>query len=248
MQKSYAQILKSSALIGGISVVVILIGIVRTKLMAGLLGSAGFGVLGLYNATIDLVVAVAGMGISSSGVRQIAEAASCGDDGRIARTTTILRRTAIMLKRAAGRHFSSGVFATGLAADIPEMPTTPGRLPFYPSLCCSSCSPAVRSALIEGTRRIADLARMGVLGSLLATCFGIPIAWLLREKRCCALSRLRRSDVASRVLVVCPQDRDQICQDDGLAGPWRDCRSPATRLRLHGERLLDGQRQPTPCA
>ena len=49
-EKSYSQILKSTALVGGSSVVNIAMGIVRTKAMAMLLGPAGFGLAGLYMA------------------------------------------------------------------------------------------------------------------------------------------------------------------------------------------------------
>jgi antigen flippase len=179
MQKSYAQILKSSALIGGTSVIVILIGIVRTKVIAVLLGSAGFGVLGLYSATIDLVVSVVGMGISSSGVRQIAEAASCGDDDRIARTTTILRRTAIVLGLL-GSIFMV-VFARQISLLTFGSDDHAWAIALLSFAVLFQLIAGGQSALIQGTRRIADLARMGVLGSLLATCVGIPVAWLLRE-------------------------------------------------------------------
>src|SRR5207342_1538364 len=39
-----------------------------------------------------------------------------------------------------------------------------------------------QGALIQGTRRIGDLARMGVIGALLGALAGIPIAWFLREE------------------------------------------------------------------
>src|SRR5688572_28843598 len=97
MQKSHTQILKSSALIGGSSVLVIAIGIVRTKLMAVLLGAGGFGLMGLFSSIVDVVVALAGMGINSSGVRQIAQAASTGEELSIARTAAVLRRVAVVL-------------------------------------------------------------------------------------------------------------------------------------------------------
>src|SRR5262245_22520875 len=88
---SYGQILKSSALIGGASTLNIAIGIVRTKAMAVLLGPAGFGLLGVYASIIDLAVSVAGLGVASSGVRQIAVSVASGDNRRIASTATILR-------------------------------------------------------------------------------------------------------------------------------------------------------------
>src|ERR1700741_230585 len=94
---SYGQILKSSALIGGSQVANIAMGIVRTKAMAMLLGPAGFGLFGLYGSIASLTQSVAGMGINSSGVRQIAEASGSGDQPRIRQTTAVLRRTSIVL-------------------------------------------------------------------------------------------------------------------------------------------------------
>src|SRR6266702_1746070 len=94
---TYGQILESSALIGGSSVLNIAIGIVRTKAMAMLLGPAGFGLFGLYGSIANLTQSIAGMGINSSGVRQIAEAAGSGDNARIAQTAAVLRRTSIVL-------------------------------------------------------------------------------------------------------------------------------------------------------
>src|SRR6201993_2954236 len=88
---TYGQILKSSALIGGSSVLNVAIGILRTKVMAILLGPAGVGLVGLYSSITDLTQSVAGMGVNSSGVRQIAEAVGSGDKERIALTAGVLR-------------------------------------------------------------------------------------------------------------------------------------------------------------
>src|ERR1700754_2120152 len=81
-QQSYLQILKTTALIGGSSVITILFSIVRNKAMAVLLGPQGVGLLGLFNSIADLAQTIAGMGIQDSGVRQIAEAAGSGDAQR----------------------------------------------------------------------------------------------------------------------------------------------------------------------
>src|SRR5438477_507685 len=94
---TYGEILRSSALIGGASALTVVIGIVRVKAMAVLLGPAGVGLFGLYNSIADLTRNVAAMGINSSGVRQIAEAVGTGDAERIAQTVTVLLRTTIVL-------------------------------------------------------------------------------------------------------------------------------------------------------
>src|SRR5438093_8302115 len=51
---TYGQILKSSALIGGSSVINIAVSVVRAKAMAWLLGPAGVGLVGLYSSILDL--------------------------------------------------------------------------------------------------------------------------------------------------------------------------------------------------
>jgi hypothetical protein len=77
-KSSYGQILKSSALIGGSSVINIMLGMVRTKVMAVLLGLGGIGLMGMYNSIVDTARTLSGMGMGSSGIRQIAEAAGNG--------------------------------------------------------------------------------------------------------------------------------------------------------------------------
>src|SRR5262245_40292343 len=94
---SYGQILKSSALIGGSSLLAIAFGILRVKATALLLGPTGVGLTGLYGSILDLAQNIAGMCISTGGVRQIAEAVGSGDAARVARTATVLGRTALLL-------------------------------------------------------------------------------------------------------------------------------------------------------
>src|SRR4051812_45676980 len=94
-QNSYGRILKPSAVIGGSTALNMFFGIARTKAMALLLGPSGVGLLGIYSSISDLVRSVAGLGINSSGVRQIAESVGSGDRARISCTVRTLRRVAI---------------------------------------------------------------------------------------------------------------------------------------------------------
>lgn len=179
-EHTYGQILKSSALIGGSSVLNIGIGIVRTKVMAILLGPAGFGLMSLYGSILDLALSVAAMGINSSGVRQIAEAASSGDNQRIARTAVVLRRTALVL---------GTLGAVVLAAFSPQISTATfgsdrhaGAVALLAlALFCRVVADS-RGALIQGMRRIADLASMGVLGALLGAVVSIALVYALGEE------------------------------------------------------------------
>ena len=177
---TYGQILKASALIGGSSVLNIAIGIVRTKAMAVLLGPGGFGLFGLYGSIASLSQCIAGMGINSSGVRQIAHAIGTDDSERIALTTIVLRRTSILL----------GVLGAVLVVVFSRQISSLTFGSEHHATAISLLSLAVlfqlvsngQGALIQGMRNILDLAKMGVLGALYGTIISIPMVYFLREK------------------------------------------------------------------
>jgi antigen flippase len=177
--EGYAQILRSTALIGGSSAINVAIGIFRTKAMALLLGPAGFGLLGLFSSVADVVQSLAGMGIQSSGVRQIAEAVGSNDTIRIGRTVTVLRRVAILFGALGGavlivfaRPISQLTFGdTSHVAGVALMATV---------VFLREVSVA-QGALIQGMRRIGDLARISVLGALFGLLTGVPIIYWLRD-------------------------------------------------------------------
>jgi PST family polysaccharide transporter len=179
-QHTYGRILKSSALIGGSSVLSIAIGIVRTKAMAVLLGPSGIGLMGLYSSVADLAQSIAGMGINSSGVRQIAEAVGSGETERIARTVVVLRRISVFLG-------TLGALLL-IAFSKPVSMATFGSDQYAGGLILLSLAVLFRSvtagqgALIQGMRRISDMAKMGVLGALFGTVISIPLVYFLREK------------------------------------------------------------------
>ena len=180
VKHTYGQILKSSALIGGSSVVSILIGIVRTKAMALLLGPEGFGLMGMYGSIANLAQSIAGMGINSSGVRQVAEAVGSGETERIARTAVVLRRTSVFLGILGAIFlvaFSSQVSTLTFGDDQHAAAVGLLSLAVFFSLVSGG-----HGALIQGMRRIADLARMGILGSFFGLLISIPLVYFLREK------------------------------------------------------------------
>ena len=178
-QSSYGQILKSSALVGGSSAMNTVIGIVRTKALAVLLGPAGFGLFGLYGSIASLTQSVAGIGINSSGVRQIAAAVASDDGERIAQTTVVLRRTSVFL----------GMLGAGLLAMFSRQVSrlTFGTEQHTGAVCLLSIAVLFQlisggqGALIQGMRRIADLAKMSVLGALFGTLISVPMVYFLRE-------------------------------------------------------------------
>ena len=120
------------------------------------------------------------MGINSSGVRQIAAAVSTGDDAVISRTVLILRRVSLVLGLAGAGGLI--VFRRQISTLTFASPTHGGQIALLSIAVFLTLVSGGQAALIQGTRRIADLAQMQVLGAVFGTVLGIPLVYFLRER------------------------------------------------------------------
>jgi len=172
---SHVEALKSTSIIGGSTVITILIRMVRTKVLAILLGPGGVGLEAIYDSVISVSRTAVDLGISSSGVRQIASAVGCGSQPVIASTVFTLRRVclvlgiigavALFLAREPISRLAFGnadhAFAIGLLSVILLFGAVNGG----------------QGALLQGTRRIGDLAKMNIFGTLAGAILSIPIVY-----------------------------------------------------------------------
>lgn len=176
---SYGQILKSTALIGATSVLNIAVGIARSKAVALILGPSGVGLNGMYMSITGLTESIAGMGINSSGVRQIALAAGSDDAVRIGKTAAVLRRTSLVLG------LLGALVLIALSRQISMI--TFGQTKQTLAVCILGVSVLFRlvsagqGALLQGLRRISILARAGVLSSVCGGMLTIPLVYFFRD-------------------------------------------------------------------
>jgi PST family polysaccharide transporter len=177
---TYGQILKSSVLIGSSRVFTIGTGLVRSKVVALLLGPSGFGLMGLYASIVQVTQSVAGMGVNSSGVREIAAAAGTGEAEKVARTAAVLRRTSLVLG------LLGATLLAVLARPIAELTFGSGEHAGAVALLSLTVFFGAvnggHAALVQGLRRIADLARMTALGSLSGAVATVVLVSLFRER------------------------------------------------------------------
>ena len=177
---SFRGILKSSAVIGASSLVNVGVGALRTKAMAVLLGPAGIGLMGAFTMILDLARNLAQMGMTGSGVRQIAEAASSDDARRLAVTALVLRRVTLVcaLLGAVVLAASSRAVST-LTFGNDEHATAIAMLSVALFLGVLAGG---QGALLQGTRRVAELAKINVFGSLLGAVAAVAIVYLAAER------------------------------------------------------------------
>jgi len=168
---SYRQILHSSSIIGGASVINIGVGLLRIKVAAVLLGPAGVGLIGLLTNLAGTASAVAGLGVGNIGTRQIAEAAGRDDAVALAAARRALFWGSLVLALLGAAVFWSirDVLAMQVLGDA-ALASEVGWLAVVVGLTVAAAS---QTALLNGMRQIGDLAWVTVLSALLSTLLGI---------------------------------------------------------------------------
>lgn len=89
---AYRRIFKATSLFGGVQIYQILIELIKSKFIALLLGPTGVGIQGLYTSAISLIQQATSCGLSTSAIRNVAEANESDDKTRIGFVVTALRR------------------------------------------------------------------------------------------------------------------------------------------------------------
>lgn len=172
---SYHRILRSTSIIGGASFVNIAIGVLRTKVLAVLLGPTGMGLASLYTGLMGTASTVAIMGLGTVGTRQIAEAYSKDD----ARAAMVARRALLwgtMFLAVAGGMLVWSLRSV-LAVHALGNASYSGAVGWLSIGVALSVAGASQGALIQGMRRIGDIARLNVFGSAISTALGIGLLW-----------------------------------------------------------------------
>ncbi|MBU1365484.1 MAG: O-antigen translocase [Gammaproteobacteria bacterium] len=166
-ESNYTQILKSSVIIGGAVGINLLLGAVRTKFAALLIGTAGVGLLTSFTTVQGLFSTLAGLGIQSSAVREIAASVAKGDEQAIGRTVLTLRRICWLT--------GLGGLLTISAISVPVSQMTFGSDQYTLDIAALGLIilfgniSGGQMALIQGTRRIGDMARANIVGAIFAT-------------------------------------------------------------------------------
>lgn len=176
---TYREALRATSVIGGAEGMTYLIGLIRTKAVALLLGPSGVGLIALYTNYMQYVQTLAGLGLASSGVRQVAEAVGSGDGAKVALTVQTLRRAcwctgffAVLLAVALARPASQwSLGSTENAAAFALL----GVAGFLQILAGG------QAAVLQGFRRIGDLARVKVYAVAATTVVAVGVYYFLGE-------------------------------------------------------------------
>ena len=172
-RKGYGHVLKYTGIFGGVQGLNILIGLVRNKRVAVILGPAGMGLASLFNTTVNFISQATNLGLPVSAVKHLSEVADSGDSGLINHQIRIIRAWALLTAVigmlvciVAGPILSSSAFSWGdhtlhfvlLAPAVGLLAITGGE-----------------TAILKATRRLRQLALIQVCAVLASLLISVPI-------------------------------------------------------------------------
>ena len=178
-KSSYGHVLKYISIFGGVQGLNILIGLVRNKIVAYLLGPGGMGLVSLFNSTINFVSQTTNLGISFSAVRHVSELFDSGNEARISHFVKVIRAWSLLtglvgmlLCMVAGSWFSNVTFSWGdhtlhfvlLAPAVGLMAVTGGE-----------------TAILKGCRRLKSLAMIQIVNIFIALVLSVPIYYFFGQ-------------------------------------------------------------------
>ena len=177
-KNSYKQIVKATSLFGGVQVFNILIAIIKSKVVAVLLGPTGMGISGLLTSSTGLLSMLTNFGLGTSAVKDIAAAHKTGKELRIAKIVAVFRRL---------------VWGTGLLGAVLTLVLSPwlsqltfGNKDYTLAFIWLSVTllfkqlTSGQDVLLQGMRKLQYLAKANMLGAVAGLVVSIPMYYYWR--------------------------------------------------------------------
>lgn len=175
-QASYRRILTSSSIVGGASMIGILLAVLRMKVAALALGPAGIGLVSLLQAAIATIGAIAGLGIANAATRQIA-AGRGGPGEAVARRVLFWSTAGLALTGAYVVSIAGGAIIGQL---IPGE-FAPSQIAWIALGVALTLVAAAQTGLLTGLGQIKAVAKTNVAAGILATVAVVVTIWWLRD-------------------------------------------------------------------
>lgn len=165
--------MKATSIFGGVQVFQILIGIIRSKFIAVLLGPLGMGISGLLTSTTGFVAALTNFGLSTSAVRDISSAHSSGNETRLAIVAKVFKRW-VWLTGLLGALLTAVLSSWLSEITFGNNDYTFAFIWISITLLLNQLS-AGQSVLLRGMRQIRYMAQASMIGSIIGLFTTVPL-------------------------------------------------------------------------
>lgn len=172
--------MKATSIFGGVQVFQIIIGIIRSKFIAVLLGPAGMGISGLLQASLGMIEGLTNFGLSTSAIKNISVAQAEDNYEKVGKVIAVFRRL---------------VWATGLLGALITLlfssylsQITFGNNDYTWAFALLSVTLLVnqisagQGVLLRAMRQIKMMAKSSVIGSVIGLITTIPLYYIFGIK------------------------------------------------------------------
>lgn len=178
-KSNYTHLLKSTGILGFSQVIAIAITMIRTKLLAYLLGAEGYGIISIYNRLIELVGATCTAGVNMGGVRELADRKSRNELDEIDKIISLIRfwiifssSIVIIIFIFAAKHISYLQFGT-------EAYSTKVIIIGFAALFTNFYN--ISLSFLSGLREVKKTAKSQILAAVWGLVLALPIIYFFRE-------------------------------------------------------------------
>ncbi len=179
-QTKYRSVVKATSIFGGVQIFQILINLIKAKFVALFLGAMGMGISSLFNSTLAIINSIAGLGLSYSATRDISKASYEDDLQKLDKIYTIFSRwiyfssfLGVIILIFGSSFFSKNAFG--------NKDYTWAFVWLSISLLFNLLAGA-NNTLLQGTRRLKNLAKSSVIGSFIGLLSSIPLYYFFGIK------------------------------------------------------------------
>jgi O-antigen/teichoic acid export membrane protein len=176
LARPHRQILRTSSIIGGASIINVGMGMLRLKAAALLLGPVGVGLIGLLQNVMSTASMAAALGLGTAGTRQIAEANARGEGALSTARRALMLGTAFLALVGGALVWFMRYPLADLVLKDPRAADSIGWLALGVVLTIVAGS---QTALLTGLRRIASVATMNILSAVLGSALALGALFLL---------------------------------------------------------------------
>ena len=155
-----------------------ILSIIRSKAVAIILGPTGTGFIGALQSSISLIHNVSNLGINSSAVRDISKANLLNNPEALSLTVKSLRK-AVVFTGVLGLTLTL-IFADFLSEFTFDTNKYSFEIRILSIALFFNTLQGGQTALIQGMRRIKDLAKMSIYSTLLGTIVSLPFIYFLK--------------------------------------------------------------------
>lgn len=178
-KQSYKNIFKSTFLFGFVQVFGVIIKVGLNKAAALLLGVEGIGLIGIFQSISEMLKTFFGLGVSQSAVRDISKANEDGNEEEFSQVITVTHKV-IFITSLLGAFFTI-VFSVYLSIwsfgndSYTSLFLLLGLVVFFSILADGQLG------ILKGMRRLRELAKATVFGSLAGFVSGVPFYYFFKN-------------------------------------------------------------------